>query len=54
MGAKHTSFLIPLCHNIPLSYVDVKLHLLEAEHAVGIRSDVRTFGPTGAYDTCVP
>lgn len=47
MGAKHTSLLIPLCHNISLTYVDVKLRLLEAEHAVGITAEVRTVGPTG-------
>ena len=30
-------------------YVDVKLKLLEEEHAVSIRSEVRTVGPTGEH-----
>lgn len=47
MGCKLTSTLIPLCHNILISKADVKLELDEMRHAVRIRSEVRTVGPTG-------
>ncbi|KFV91788.1 Molybdenum cofactor biosynthesis protein 1, partial [Eurypyga helias] len=43
-GAKLTSQLIPLCHNIPLNHVDVSLSLDEARHAVVIRSSCQTWG----------
>ncbi|KAJ7340966.1 hypothetical protein JRQ81_004253 [Phrynocephalus forsythii] len=46
-GAKLTSQLIPLCHNIPLSLVDVSLTLDERRHAVMIRALCRTVGKTG-------
>jgi cyclic pyranopterin phosphate synthase len=34
MAAKRTSELIPLCHPLPLSHVDVRLEVEEAEVAV--------------------
>ncbi|NWZ63412.1 MOCS1 protein, partial [Acrocephalus arundinaceus] len=43
-GAKLTSQLIPLCHNIPLYQVEVSLSLDEARHAVVIRSSCHTWG----------
>ncbi|NXE88958.1 MOCS1 protein, partial [Menura novaehollandiae] len=43
-GAKLTSRLIPLCHNIPLYHVEVSLSLDEARHAVVIRSSCQTWG----------
>ncbi|NXF82081.1 MOCS1 protein, partial [Sclerurus mexicanus] len=43
-GAKLTSQLIPLCHNIPLYHVEVSLSLDEARHAVVIRSSCQTWG----------
>ncbi len=46
-GAKQTSNLIPLCHNLLLSGVDVSLRLHEATHSVGIEAKVTTIGPTG-------
>uniref|UniRef100_A0ABM5FQA0 Molybdenum cofactor biosynthesis protein 1 isoform X1 n=1 Tax=Pogona vitticeps TaxID=103695 RepID=A0ABM5FQA0_9SAUR len=46
-GAKLTSQLIPLCHNIPLSLVDVTLTLDERRHAVVIQALCRTLGKTG-------
>ncbi|XP_012427670.5 molybdenum cofactor biosynthesis protein 1 isoform X2 [Taeniopygia guttata] len=46
-GAKLTSQLIPLCHNIPLYHVEVDLSLDEARHAVVIRSSCHTWGRTG-------
>ncbi|XP_010390119.2 molybdenum cofactor biosynthesis protein 1 isoform X2 [Corvus cornix cornix] len=46
-GAKLTSQLIPLCHNIPLYHVEVSLSLDEARRAVVIRSSCHTWGRTG-------
>ncbi|XP_071433000.1 molybdenum cofactor biosynthesis protein 1 isoform X3 [Pithys albifrons albifrons] len=46
-GAKLTSQLIPLCHNIPLYHVEVSLSLDEARYAVVIHSSCQTWGRTG-------
>uniref|UniRef100_A0A8C8REI0 cyclic pyranopterin monophosphate synthase n=1 Tax=Pelusios castaneus TaxID=367368 RepID=A0A8C8REI0_9SAUR len=46
-GAKLTSQLIPLCHNIPLSHVDVSLCLDENSCAVVIQALCRSQGKTG-------
>ncbi|XP_048373038.1 molybdenum cofactor biosynthesis protein 1 isoform X1 [Sphaerodactylus townsendi] len=46
-GAKLTSQLIPLCHNIPLNLVDVSLSLDESKHVVVIQALCRTYGKTG-------
>ncbi|NXJ07304.1 MOCS1 protein, partial [Odontophorus gujanensis] len=46
-GAKLTSQLIPLCHNIPLSHVEVSLRLDEARCAVVIHCSCQTWGKTG-------
>ncbi|KFP18258.1 Molybdenum cofactor biosynthesis protein 1, partial [Egretta garzetta] len=43
-GAKLTSQLIPLCHNIALNHVEVSLSLDEARYAVVIRSSCQTWG----------
>jgi cyclic pyranopterin monophosphate synthase len=45
MGAKQTSDLIPLCHPLPLSHVDVDLR--QCENGIEIRSRVRTTAETG-------
>ncbi len=47
MAAKRTSELIPLCHPIPLSKVDVVLQLDDENHAVLIRATAKTHGKTG-------
>jgi cyclic pyranopterin monophosphate synthase len=47
MGAKRTSDLIPLCHPLPLSHLDVELTLDENRHAIDIRVSARTHGKTG-------
>jgi cyclic pyranopterin monophosphate synthase len=46
MAAKRTSELIPLCHPLPLSYVDVSLDVGEAH--VDITGIVETIAQTGA------
>ncbi len=46
-AAKRTSDLIPLCHPLPLSKVDVDLALDESLPGVGITATVKTSGKTG-------
>ncbi|XP_007434961.2 molybdenum cofactor biosynthesis protein 1 [Python bivittatus] len=46
-GAKLTSQLIPLCHNVPLNLVEVALSLDAEKHAVVIRALCHTHGKTG-------
>jgi len=47
MAAKRTAELIPLCHPLALSDVQVRFTLEEAAHAVRCEAEVRTTGPTG-------
>jgi cyclic pyranopterin phosphate synthase len=47
MGAKRTPDLIPLCHPIALSSVEVTLTLDAAESAVHIAATCKTTGKTG-------
>ena len=47
MGAKQTAHLIPLCHPLALSHVDVQLTLNEADCAIDIRAECRLDGKTG-------
>ena len=47
MGAKKTSELIPLCHPIALTQVEVDLQLSDALPGVLIRATARTIGKTG-------
>jgi len=45
MAAKKTSDLIPMCHPLPLSHIDVALRL--CENGVTITSEVTTTATTG-------
>jgi cyclic pyranopterin monophosphate synthase len=45
MAAKRTSDLIPLCHPLPLSHVDVRLEVAEA--SVAIEAVAETVAQTG-------
>ena len=45
MAAKKTAELIPLCHPLPLSHVDVQLR--QCENGVAITSKVKTNAETG-------
>jgi cyclic pyranopterin phosphate synthase len=47
MAAKRTSELIPLCHPLPLTHIDVELTLDEIANAVRIQATSRTIGKTG-------
>ena len=44
-AAKRTAELIPLCHPLPLSYVDISATVTDG--GVAIRATVATIGPTG-------
>jgi cyclic pyranopterin phosphate synthase len=46
-GSKRTSELIPLCHPLPLTKVDVDLELDEALPGVMITATAKTIGKTG-------
>ena len=45
MAAKKTSDLIPLCHPLPLSHIDVELH--QCENGIAISSKVKSTAETG-------
>jgi cyclic pyranopterin phosphate synthase len=45
MAAKKTSDLIPLCHPLPLSHIDVELR--QCENGIAISSTVKTTAETG-------
>ena len=45
MAAKETSRLIPMCHNINLTGVDIKFNILEGK--IIVQSTVNTIGKTG-------
>lgn len=47
LAAKRTSDLIPLCHPLSLTYIDVRLQLDETLPGVRITAEVRTTGKTG-------
>lgn len=46
-AAKLTSQLIPLCHPVALSHVQVQLELDRTRHAAVIQASCRARGPTG-------
>jgi len=47
MGAKQTPSLIPMCHPLMLTGVDIEFEFDEARSALIIRSQVKTTGKTG-------
>jgi cyclic pyranopterin monophosphate synthase len=47
MGAKRTADLIPLCHPLPLTQVEVYLELDQGLPGVSITATARTIGKTG-------
>src|SRR5215218_4859937 len=47
MAAKRTSEIIPLCHPIALTHLDVDLHIDDAGNRVTILATARTTGKTG-------
>ena len=47
MAAKKTSDLVPLCHPLQLSHVDIQLNVDEKKQAVHCLVEVKTSGQTG-------
>jgi len=47
MAAKRTASLIPLCHPLPLTHIDVSVALSDALPGAEITASVRTTGKTG-------
>ncbi len=47
MGAKKTAELVPLCHPLPINFVDVVYEFADSKQTIGITSTVKTKGPTG-------
>jgi cyclic pyranopterin phosphate synthase len=47
MGAKKTSELIPLCHPLGLSHVDVSLEINSEDCSIDIRAECQLTGQTG-------
>jgi cyclic pyranopterin phosphate synthase len=47
MAAKRTSELIPMCHPLSLTHVQVDFEPDEAENRIGIKASVRTIDQTG-------
>lgn len=47
MAAKKTAELIPLCHPLAISHIDIGLEPRPGESAVYCRAQVETVGPTG-------
>jgi len=47
MAAKRTAEIIPLCHPIPLSHLEVSITFDESANAVRITATARTTGKTG-------
>jgi len=47
MGAKETSRLIPLCHNIPIDSVNVQITKNANKNSLNIKAEVKTSSKTG-------
>ena len=47
MGAKDTSRIIPLCHNIPINHINIDITQLEKSNSLKVTSEVRTNAKTG-------
>jgi molybdenum cofactor biosynthesis protein MoaC len=46
-GAKNASQLMPLCHPLPLEYIDVRCEPVSERHAIRVYCEVATFARTG-------
>ena len=47
MGAKKTSELIPLCHNIPIENIDINIETITNEFTLLVTANVKTTYKTG-------
>jgi len=48
MAAKKTGDLIPLCHPLDITHVDIQFHLGEKQNSITIEAAVKTLHRTGA------
>jgi cyclic pyranopterin phosphate synthase len=48
MAAKKTSELIPMCHPLNMTHIDIQFHPREADSAIGMEARVKTWYRTGA------
>jgi len=46
-AAKRTADMIPMCHPLPISYVDIRFDVVDAESTIYLESEVRTTYKTG-------
>ena len=47
MGAKDTSKIIPLCHNIPINHINIDITQIKKSNSLKVTSEVRTNAKTG-------
>ena len=47
MGAKETSRLIPLCHNIPIDSVNIEISKNNEKNLMKVKAKVKTYSKTG-------
>jgi cyclic pyranopterin phosphate synthase len=47
MGAKRTAELIPLCHPLNITHVEIAFHPIEEKHCIEIEAQVTVRGKTG-------
>ncbi len=47
LGAKKTSELIPLCHPLPLTHIDISFNFKEENFSLEITAEVKTCAETG-------
>lgn len=48
MAAKNTYNIIPMCHNISLTGIDISFEIYKDVSTIGVESKISTFGKTGA------
>jgi len=46
-AAKRTADMIPMCHPLPISYVDVRFNVVDSESVIELEAEVRTSYKTG-------
>lgn len=46
-AAKRTADMIPMCHPLPISYVDIRFNVIDADATIELECEVRTTYKTG-------
>lgn len=46
-AAKRTADMIPMCHPLPISYVDIRFNVIDADAIIELECEVRTTYKTG-------